>query len=291
MKKNKQKHNDGNFGPVSYDNILHLLKRGIISKKEDIKHDLPFAIEHGRYMGCPGKEMYYSIPSLSPEQLNSLVPLIAKAFPQQPPHGSVQYSVFWRYFYGVFIKRGLLNSENTEIDKLALEWPVYFDLVNKVLIYYKANYHAHFGQVVTTELLAHRLGDLMVLSHSNNNPDYAARKEDMISRYNEAHNTAIKVGAKKNAFSTLYWCSMYLFAAKDNELFLKYGIQFLQSANQFATSVTTKSKVVSTLNRLHNVADENQWKQIVKMYRNFNNKVMKSFGFVKLNFDKKILGV
>lgn len=272
---------------IPFDNIIFLLQRSIVPRKHDHMSPVEYAYESGMYMGCPGKELYFSLPSFSVEQIEKLIPIVCMSFPKLPPGRSVHFSVFWRYFYGVFDKRGVFNSKHN-LNNITSNWPIYFSFVDSVIEHYKSMSCIHFGQIIATEMLAHRFGDKFVLSADVG--EKIKHKKQMIECYENTYKLAIQIKAKKNAFSSLYWCSSYLFG-NDNALYKTYAIRFLQAANQFATSVTTKGKVVSTLNRLNTILSRKEMKSVCKMYKNFDNKIMKSFGFRKLNFDKSTLGI
>jgi len=269
-----------------FSEILTLLKRGIVPKKH--KGYLPVGSGDTLYMGCPGKQLFYALPRFSSKNLDTLVPVVAELFPKKVPSKGVQYSVFWRYFYGVFSKRGVLNKKCAD-DTISVtsQWEsVYFPFVDRLFSFYSEKYkNKHYGLVLAAEMRAHRNGDLYSIAKNDNKEQYLKK---MISMYENAHSMAVRISAHKNAFSSLYWCAMYLYE-NENKMFVEYAVRFLKAANQHATSVLTKGKVVSVLNRLKIVMSDTEFGEIIKMYRAFDNKVMRSFGFKKLSFDKSVL--
>ena len=262
--------------------LLFLLKRKIVPKKPIGFSHVKFAIEDGMYMGCPGKEIFFSMSKLSVEDREKLVDPIISLFPRSLNSRSVHYSLFWRYFYGVFDKRGLLNKKKDNTIQVSSLWNDYFFYADHIMSCFPPS---HYGYVVALEMKAHRVGDLFLLTKEDK------YKKQMLDMYDEVYRLSPVVGAKKNAFSSMFWCSVYLYEAKEFKLYNAYAIKFLHAVNKYNTSVTAKGKVVSTLNKLYITMTRKQFKGVLNLYKNLSNKTMRTFGFKKLSFDKSLLGI
>jgi hypothetical protein len=161
-------------------------------------------------------------------------------------------------------------------------WNDYFAYADRIISFFPPS---HYGYIVALEMKAHRVGDLLLLTKEEK------YKQQMVDMYDEVYRLSPMVGAKKNAFSSMFWCSVYLYETKDFKLYNTYAVKFLHAVNKYNTSVTAKGKVVSTLNKLYQTMSRKQFKHILELYKNLDNKTMRTFGFKKLSFDKSLLGV
>ena len=98
----------------TFSQIKELLKRGIVGRRVETYIPVDSIPSKGMYMGCPGKEMFYSLPNFVDSEINELSTICYSLFPQELPGRYVHFSVFWRYLFGVFNKHGLVPITTVE---------------------------------------------------------------------------------------------------------------------------------------------------------------------------------
>jgi hypothetical protein len=192
-------------------------------------------------------------------------------------------SVFWRYLFGVFDKQGLVpitTIENTrgqnivsvdyEQTKQAMtNWSVFFNFADSV---YSSS--SDFGKMLISEMKAHRFGDRFLLCKDDH--QRAICGQQMMHEYERSHGLALNIGEKKNLFNSMFWCSRYLFEAKEYDLYKAYAARFLDEANKHCKSKGISSKLYFTCDALQSL-NKDLFKQLTVFDNSLLNKLMSRY--------------
>lgn len=254
--------------PLPLKKLIRLINRGIVTRKSHGFKPIPYALDDGLLMGCPGKELYYSLPALSKKEQDHLVGPVLGMFPLSPISRSVHLSAFWRYFYGVFHKQGGLNNSIDVLQEWRnneLDWKHQFRFMTKFLT---AARHYPYAKLVACEMHAHRVGDLFLLTGEDK---YC---EQMMRYYHLATRLAVIHKSNKNAFSAPFWCAKYLYEGGQYDLCFKFCIEFLKNATQFCRTSTVSGKFYQSVKMLRICASPDRWRKTCKMMSGCNNKII-----------------
>jgi hypothetical protein len=249
------------------------MSRGIVSRKGgDINKttlsSIEYAIDGGIYMGCPGKEIYYSLPFFNLEEKDQLIVLILNAFPMGTGR-SVHLSLFWRYLYGMFDKWGCLNDREDVLGKFKnspVDWSLYFDFVERFLS--AAEGKNPYAYIIASEMYAHRLGDQYLINQKK------VYFKQMIEMYDKTISLSTQLSVAKNSFSAPYWCCIYLFKMKKFDQSYYYGNLFLDNCNKYCHSKGAYNKMRSAVGVLYQISTPEQWGEILEKCNNFDNRLV-----------------
>lgn len=252
--------------------LFAISKRGVVPKKHSMA-PVGGAIDGGLYMGCPGKEIFYSLESLSHDDSVSLAACIASMF-QSEPSKVVHLYCFLRYIYGCFSKQGCCLS-NVELERMRSEnrdWSKSDIFVGAMIEYFKSTGNI-FGQILCYEMQAHRIGDLAVIRND------LSLVADMLYLYNRSAILADQIGCAKNACSANYWAFRYLrLLNKSSGEWMPYVIKFCDNVEKYDKRGTIKTKIGSVIEVAHKELDTKTWNDFVSNHLSkYHNRTLSSF--------------
>jgi len=250
--------------------LMSIAHRGIVSKKSGLGY-FKRAIDNGTYFGCPGKEIYYGLPRLSDDDMSKLACVISNSFPLSWPGRAVHLSVFLRYVYGCFDKKGCLHNpaQSQKMKAEKRDWSKSDKFVDCMIACFKLK-HNLYGEMMCYEMKAHRLGDMIIIH------DDLSYLPKMLDMYNRAGTIAMQIDAKKNACSAYFWAFQYLIELRrPKEDWLPYALLFCDNVEKYSRSSTISSKVHSLLIRAHRNLSSDDWNSIVQpKLDGYKNKVL-----------------
>jgi len=185
---------------VNQDDLMQLIDKGIRQKNESIL-PMRFAFRGGNYLGCPGKDIYFSI--MNGTDVTVLSKSLSQVFPTNPPVDHVAIAACLRYIYGCFDKHGSLLSKKHEQIVSNNDWKLSLPFILALENCFKNNGN-DYGLLISYEMKGHRYGDDFVV----HNDIYAIDK--MLECYHASQSLAKSVGSLKHTFTPFYWAACYL---------------------------------------------------------------------------------
>jgi len=257
---------------ISYKNIILLLKDGIKGNTKN-RGSISFAHEGGEYLGCPGKELFFSLPSLSEAELKKVACKLSSSFPKKPPKSHVKWAACIRYIYGCFEKQGCLRSKADKIrlTKEGPDWSLSTQFMEIVASYFKKN-NNNYGLVLHYEMFAHRCGDLSIIDPGN--------KENlqlMLKYYLMSQKLAVKIKSWKHTFTPFYWAAYYFYDNKDYKNSAIYHKKNLQAMENYCPDARDgyREKAQMSMKQLKKCLSTKDYKKHCKWFRRCKNKCLK----------------
>ena len=177
------------------------------------------AFNGGDYLGAPGKDIFFYLPKLTPEQFDIIVEKHSEQYPRKPPGTHVGTAACIRYIYGQFEKQGVLRSKRDrkrmQNDRGKIDWSLPRKFISALQTKFREKEH-YYGLTITYEMEGHRLGDEAVLYK-----DYV-KLDAMEAVYVESVRYAHKCNSYKQMFTPYYWAAMYFILMKDRNKALHY---------------------------------------------------------------------
>jgi len=206
---------------LKYNDMLSLVNKGIGPTK------YKGAFNDAKYLGNPGKDLYFWIESnSSSDEMKSIAIALAKQFPSKPPHNPIEYGACLRYIYGMFEKQGVLRSykDKQRMINEQQSWDAsefFIDLLYRRFAKSKNN----FGLAILSEQMAHRLGDKCIMKND------VTFLEPMEKLYCDAYYYAKKCNSKKHLMTTFYWAGKYFEEASQKDKAIEYYRKAIKAAN------------------------------------------------------------
>ena len=212
---------------ISFETLLSLCDGKIQIKPAKQPGPVKGAFNGGKYLGSPGKDIYFSLSNLTPQQFNQLIEQHSTQYPTNPPSNHVGNAACIRYIYGQFEKQGVLRSKSDRkrMEQEEIDW----SLARKFIFALKNKFEEknHFyGLTLIHEMEAHRLGDEAYLKKDKEKLD------EMEQTYLEAVYCAHKCGSGKHMFTPYYWAAKYFILLEDRERALYYSKKTIIEAEQ-----------------------------------------------------------
>jgi hypothetical protein len=211
------------------DRLIALFKQGIPKGKNLHKRKkINGAFRNGRYLGAPGKDVYFALPYMKDADVIHVIRAMVEAFPFRPPSNHVGYAACVRYIYGCFDKQGCLLSnqhKNMMIEENE-DWSLPNRFVDKFADECRID-NKNYGLVIYYEMKAHRIGDRIVITN-----DYSDKLEAMLDCYNKSQKLATKIKCWKHTFTPFYWAACYL-ENIDKKMAIKYHKKAVIYAEKF----------------------------------------------------------
>lgn len=254
---------------LTFDKLIQLVNKGI--KAKIAKNDKSFfegAFRDGKYLGCPGKDIYFTLPTLTMEHKNKLAAGLASQFPKKPPVDHVGFAACIRYIYGCFDKNGCLLSKEKEEELADSDWTegfAFMGLVNDCFMNSKNDY----GSTVHYEMRAHRHGDSAILKND------LQELETAIEYYEKSKTLAEKCKSKKHIFSSMFWAAGYLERFDQGRACEYYGKCIsLMEKHCPDSREGYLSKAEKCIKYLSKHVGEKDWVLYKKRFKTYKNKVV-----------------
>lgn len=252
---------------ISFDQIKEMASAGIVGvvKKGKIGR-FSFAHDRGMYLGSPGKEIFFSLPSLSDDQMSLVVSALASHYPLKPPGNHVKWAACIRYIYGCFEKQGCLRSKADK--KRMVQEDVDWNLPNKFMSLLKDEFERRgckYGLILWHEMYAHRIGDRAIIE---NDP---SKLDEMLFNYERSQKLALATKSWKHTFSPYYWAASYFYEIGDADNCIKFHKKSLSMMNKYCPDAREgyREKAKTSLKHLKHTMNNAEWK---KWYNGFRKK-------------------
>lgn len=216
-----------NKSQITFDQLLQLCEGKIPAKPPKEPGTMQGAFNGGRYIGTPGKDIYFFLNKLTEDQFNILVEKHSKQYPLVAPGNHLGYAACIRYIYGQFEKQGILRSEEDKkrMEKENLDWSLsrkfIFALQNKF-----KEQNNYYGLSITCEMEAHRMGDEAILRKDEK------RLNEMKYMYLKSVEYAHQCNSYKQRFTPYYWSARYFMEFGDKESALYFAKKTIKEAER-----------------------------------------------------------
>ncbi len=234
--------------------------------------EYPFGFRGGNYLGAPGKDIFFALPSLTDEQLIDLAHALADLFPSSPPNNHVRWAACIRYVYGCFEKQGCLRSKKDKKRMIGEDasWSLPMDFMNLVSKRFKRKKNL-YGLVIHYEMKAHRIGDRAVIE---NDPE---KLPGMIRYYSKSYKLAQKIHSWKHHFTPWYWGASYYATMGDKENAIKYHWLNLQNMERYCPDARPgyREKALASIAYLKKHSSSKEWKGYANWIKRCRNKCLK----------------
>jgi len=257
----------------TYNQLLEMIDRGIMKKigKKPKHKPFSFGFRGGLYLGAPGKDIFFVMPSLSEKQFVYIAHRLAKAFPRKPPGNHEHLAACIRYIYGCFEKQGCLRSkeDKTRMIDENPDWELHMKFMIEINSWFKQNRHT-YGRVLHHEMLGHRYGDKAIIER---NKSYLAK---MINHYENAQRLALKCKSWKHTYTPFYWAAYYYYEMKEKEQCIKYHKLNLQFMEKHCPDARPgyRDKAKTSIVQLKKNMNKDEWKIMRKWIRKCKNKCL-----------------
>lgn len=255
---------------IKYEDLMKMVDRGIVGK---VKNDTPFfsfGFRGGSYLGCPGKDIFFILPSLTGEQSSALAQRLANLFPKKPPDNHVKWAACMRYVYGCFEKQGCLRSKQDKqrMIKEDADWSMPLEFMEKVANEFRRS-NNKYGLVLHYEMLAHRYGDRAIISKDNT--------DKMLEFYLLSQSLAVKIKSWKHTFTPYYWAACYFYEIDDFDQSAKYHRLSLKNMEKYCPDAREgyREKAKKSFSHLKRCLPKNEYKKLAVKMRKCKNKCLK----------------
>lgn len=249
-----------------------MCSRGIVATVHKNDRPLSYGVRNGLYIGAPGKDVYYVLPSLNQEQLNLLAIKTLSLFPERPPSNHVSYAAFIRYVYGCFEKQGCLRSKK---DKQRMieeneDWTLATNFMNLAAKHAEEQSKIYF-LVLHYEMLGHRLGDRAIIEKK------VEILQAMEENYLKSQGLSKKIRSFKHMFTPYYWCAKYYAEMKIKDKALFYHKRNLKATEKYCPDSRDgyKEKTKDSILYLKNNLDLESWELMKKWLSKAKNVCLK----------------
>ncbi len=259
---------------ATYEQVLIMLDRGIIgklSKNSKIK-EFGFGFRGGKYLGAPGKDVYFILSLLDDDKSDYLAARIAEAYPKKAPNNHLKWAACIRYIYGCFEKQGCLRSKD---DKKRMieenpDWQVPITFMNKIAKQFKTSRNT-YGLVLHYEMLAHRYGDYAIINNDNSHLNKMARY------YEKSQKLSLKCKSWKHTWTPFYWAGHYFYEIGDSENAIKYHKLSLKFMEKYCPDSRPgyREKARASIKHLKKLMPEGDWKKTRKWLKKCKNKCLR----------------
>jgi hypothetical protein len=251
---------------LSYDQLIELMSWGICSKKPEGRGPMDAAFNGGKYLGGPGKDIYFFLPKATEEQLSSLSKKVVEMFPTVAPGNHVGPAACIRYIYGQFERKGILRSnedfERMRNEDLDSNWRLprhFMQMVENEFVAINHNY----GLCIHFEMKAHRIGDEAVINKDQ------VKLDEMESTYLKSVHYAYECSSFKQMFSPYYWASRYFMKFGDKKKALEFSYICIKQAEKHCPDArgTYVKRLVDCITYIKKY-DPKNWKSFNSTYKN-----------------------
>lgn len=262
---------------LSFADLLEVISWGICKKVPKEEGTMKNAFCGGKYLGAPGKDVYFALHKLDDDKLVELASKLSKIFSKDAPSNHVGPAACIRYIYGQFEKQGIMRS-NTDFERMQKEdldsqWqkPRHFiSLLNKCFL----EDDNFYGLCITHEMEGHRLGDESVI---NKDTDKLLEMEET---YLLSVHYAYKCKSYKQMFTPFYWAAKYFMSYNNKAKALEFSKKCIEQAEKHCPD-SRGSYVEKLLDCIKYVKkrDPKIWPEWYKKYKNNakNKCVQKAF--------------
>lgn len=225
-----------------------------------------FAFRGGRYLGAPGKELFFALNNLSEKESFDIAKILSKFFPKKSPDNHVKWAAFLRYTYGCFEKQGCLRSKADQ-ERMVNEkpdWTLPDLFVDKLVSIFNENKN-YYGLTMCYEMKGHRAGDSAIINND------CALLETMMDFYNKSTKYAKEINCVKHIFTNMYWSACYYekFNLKEKSLYLHKKNIELMAAYCPDSREGYQSKAAHSLKYISENSDSFSW--ILNVVKNIQN--------------------
>lgn len=259
---------------LSYVQLLQMLGKGIVGVVDDNSNiaGFPFGFRSGRYLGAPGKDIFFSLPSLSDVEFYELAVMLAKSFPMKAPGNHVKWAACIRYVYGCFEKQGCLRS-NEDLKRMKnddADWSLPMKFMDKVALEFKKNEN-YYGLTIHHEMLAHRYGDRAIIDRNKEILNTA------LKNYKLSYEYAKKCKSYKHMFTPFYWAGGYFFEMGMNDMAKECYLKCIKNMEKYCPDARGgyREKASMCLKRLSGMFDKSEKKEFMKWFKRRKNKCLK----------------
>ena len=197
---------------VDFDTLLSLCEGKIPAKTDGRPGKVKGAFNGGRYVGAPGKDIFFALSKLTDEQLQILADKHSVQYPRKPPGNHVGTAACIRYVYGQWEKQGILRSkgDRKRMEKEDTDWSLPRKFIGLLCESFRETKH-YYGLCIVAEMEGHRLGDEAILH----------KDDDKLKEMEEVYVSSVKYAHKcrsyKQMWTPYYWAARYFMLARDNE--------------------------------------------------------------------------
>lgn len=257
----------------NYPQLVKMLDKGVVKKlsRNSKVKKFKFGFRKGAYLGAPGKDVYFVMPSLTDEQFSDVAVRFANMYPNKAPDNHLHWAACIRYVYGCFEKQGCLrsNADKKRIIKEDPDWDMPIRFMSLALEQFKKNKN-HYGRVLHYEMLAHRFGDRAII---DKNPELL---NEMISHYENSQRLAMKCKSYKHMFTPFYWAGHYYYEMDFKKECIKYHTLSLQHMEKYCPDARDgyRDKAMTSFKHLKESMEPRDWKKMRSWIHKCNNKCL-----------------
>jgi hypothetical protein len=266
---------------ISYEQLLEIISWGVFTKEMkgtcikdselvgimELRPKMKGAYYRGVYVGSPGADIFYFLPYLSEDQMRVVARMLAELFPKIPLYHHVQTSACIRQIYGLFIKEGILLSDERmrQMANSNLDWSLPRKFLGILCEEFK-KIKNYYGLCIVYEMDGHRYGDEAVLEKSKD------RLELMRQSYKMSVKYAFECNCKKQVFTPYYWGAKYYDKYGDKKRAVEWYSLMIENFNEKGAKrkgVYT-AKLMDAVNRIRKL-DMEKFLNIYNFYIVDNN--------------------
>tara|TARA_Y100000310_G_scaffold344310_1_gene456342 strand:+ start:138 stop:944 length:807 start_codon:yes stop_codon:yes gene_type:complete len=210
---------------LSFESLLGMCEGHIPVKVGQKKVKIRYAFQGGDYLGSPGKDIFFSLPQLTEEQMHTLAKKHCSQYPIKPPGNHVGIAACVRYIYGQFEKQGILRSkaDHRRMEEEDIDWVLPRKFIQLMKEIFEAQEH-YYGLTILAEMEAHRLGDEAILNKDND------KLAEMEQTYLFSATCAHKCQSFKQMFTPYYWAAKYFMLADVKDKAWEYSKKTIKAA-------------------------------------------------------------
>jgi len=212
---------------ITHDNLIKLIKLGVLSKVPEQPGEIEGALNGGNYLGRPGKDIFFAFSDMNQTEMKQVAEELAKVFPKEAPGGHVGFAACIRYIYGQFEKQGTLRSDEDfdRMKKEGVNWDIPRTFLTLLWTEFEKNEN-YYGLTILSEMAAHRFGDEWLLTGD------LKKRLDMEESYLKSYEYAKKCNSYKQMFTPFYWAAQYFIKAGITKTALEYCFKTIQQAEK-----------------------------------------------------------
>jgi len=279
---------------ITYEELLELIKWGLFNKPmkgvqinwPDLKSIVPIAnaAHKGKYVGSPGKDIFFALPYLSDSQMKEVAERLCEEFPVIPPYNHLNVGSCIRFIYGQFKKQGTLRSKRDfrrmkkEMNNDKIDWSLPRKFLGYLSDEFKKNKN-YYGLCILYEMEGHRLGDEAVLCKDKR------KLKKMEKKYLKSVDYAFKCNSYKHMFTPYFWCAKYFAKYKNRGKAVYYFKEMINSImkNKNDPRFLYTDKIIEAFIYLNRI--DGNWKQFYKLCKKSKDKCIRRATVLFSNLD------
>ncbi len=217
-------------------------------------------------------KVFDKIQSMSTQDMETTAFYVASIFPKdefvtaRPAMSHTPYALFIRHLFMVKHKNGaLLDQAHPDRIKqyeencsVSSQWEKSFEFCDALLKEFD-NIKSLYGQVILLEVLAHRFGDLALLSENRE-----LHIQKMEECYMQSYDKAKKMGCSKQVFTPWYWGACYFSKLGEPEKASAWFMEFHKKADNMGSRSSYVNKASLSFRLLRQNTSDSIFKNHVK---------------------------